>query len=90
MTDQARRLAQYRKGEAKLQKLARIIGKELPEGMIFVLHIHTPNPDGSVSYGGYVSNGERGEMIAAMRETADTLEARMDVPPGAAIPTGRA
>ena len=90
MSDQARRLAHYRKGEARLQKLARIIERDLPDGMLFVLHVHTPNADGSVSYGGYVSNGARGEMIAAMRETVATLEARMDVPPGAPIPTGRA
>ncbi|SFI59828.1 hypothetical protein [Albimonas pacifica] len=90
MAEQERRLTLYRRGEARLQKLARIIERELPKGMVFVLHIGTPNPEGGVGYGGYVSNGDRAQMIAAIREAADTLEARGDVPPGAPIPAGRA
>lgn len=83
------RLKQYRRGEANARRLAKQIEKELP-GMVFVLHYSIPNPDGGLTYAGYISNGHRADMIRLMRETADTVEAKMDVGPGMPIPTGRA
>jgi hypothetical protein len=75
-------LRQHRRGEAMMQGLAAHIEETLPEGFAFALVAFTCGEGG---YVGYVSNAERGDMIAALRECADTLEARRDSPPGAPI-----
>ncbi len=59
--------------------------------MVFVIHIAAPNPDGAMSCGGYVSNSrQRAELVQMIRETADAIEAKMDVAPGLPIHGGRA
>lgn len=72
----------YRQGEASLKDLANTIEAALPPGMCFALHIFTAGGNG---YSGYVSNAARADMIVALRECADTLEAKMDVAPGAPV-----
>lgn len=86
MTQRADRLALHRVTESRLQKAARRVGQVLPEGVLFALVTFIPNQDGGRSYSGYVSNGNRDDMIKALRECADTLEAKRDVRPGEPIP----
>lgn len=70
----------FRDSERRLQGIAKQIDAELPEGIVFALTIFTVGDGG---YAGYVSNAQRGDMIKALRECADTLEAKADSPPGA-------
>lgn len=72
----------HRSGEARLRGLADHITETLPEGTGFALVTFTLGEGG---YAGYVSNARRADMIKALRECADTLEARRDSPPGAPI-----
>lgn len=78
----ATKLARHRNTEALLQGIAKGLDDILPEGICFALVTFTV---GSGGYAGYVSNGRRPEMIKALRECADTLEARADMPPGAPL-----
>ena len=70
----------FRESERKLQLIAKFIDAQLPEGIVFALTIFTV---GEASYAGYVSNAERADMIKALRECADTLEAKAESAPGA-------
>lgn len=69
----------FRQGEQKLQSIAERLKEWLPDGLCFALIIFTPGKDG---YAGYVCNAKRTDMIRALRECADTLEAHADSPPG--------
>ena len=73
----------YRRSESFLQDVARGLREIFPEGIEFGLLIFTSDDS---KYAGYVSSAERDGMIKALRECADNLEARMDVPPGHPIP----
>lgn len=82
----AQRLDLHRKAEARLQKAARRVAQTLPDGIAFAVVTFVPNPTGGPSYSGYISNAVRDDMIKALRECANTLEAKRDVGPGAPIP----
>ena len=82
MTNRARQLKLHRKAESRLQDIARSIDDQLPNGICFALVTFTPGAGG---YSGYVSSAQRDDMIAALRECADVLEAKRDVPPGQPI-----
>ena len=73
----------YRQTEGMLQDVARGLRQIFPAGIEFGLVIFT---SGDSKYSGYVSSAEREGMIKALRECADNLEARMDVPSGHPIP----
>jgi hypothetical protein len=81
MSDDAK-LARHRVAEGTLQSLARRIDKALPEGICFALVTFTVGDGG---YAGYVSNGQRADMIKALRECATVLEIKADMPPGAPL-----
>lgn len=72
----------HRAAEARLRGLADRISEQLPEGIGFALVTFTVGEGG---YAGYVSNARRADMIKALRECADKLEAKRDSPPGAPI-----
>ena len=65
------RLEAHRKAEAELQGLARHIEGVLPDGVVFTLITYTVGEGG---YSGYVSNGNRSDMVKALRETIARLE----------------
>lgn len=76
------KLQRHRIAEGRMQDLAKRIDKRLPEGILFALVTFTAGEGG---YAGYVSNGHRADMIKALRECADILEAKADMPPGAPL-----
>lgn len=80
MTEKLRR---FRVAESRLQKCARLVSRQLPAGVGFALVCFT---HGAGGYSGYVSDLHRDDMIKALRECADVLEARRDVKPGDPIP----
>lgn len=60
--------------EQKMQSLARVIAGSIPQGCGFALLVFAfEGPEAS-----YVSNANRSDMIRALRECADRLEARQD------------
>lgn len=65
-------------GETRLRALAQVIEQALPAGLGFALHIFTWGG----GHAGYISNARREDMVRALREAADTLEAGADSPPG--------
>lgn len=75
--------ASYREAEAQLQRIANYIENQLPPDILFALCIFGKLDS---KYGGYVSNAHREDMVKALRECADNLEAKFDVPPGEPIP----
>lgn len=75
--------AKYRQSEAMLQDVARGLREIFPSGIEFALCIFA---SGDGKYAGYVSSAEREDMIKALRECADNLEAHFDVQPGEPIP----
>lgn len=75
-----RQKAMHVAGAKRMQAIARLVEQRLPDGMLFVVMTFTPGEDGSGGYSGYISNADRADMIKALRECADTLEARMDTP----------
>lgn len=72
----------FREAERRLQTIARQIEGQLPEVIVFALTIFTA---GEAGYAGYVSNAARADMVKALRECADTLEAKADSPPGSNV-----
>jgi hypothetical protein len=82
--DRERALSAHRATENLMQGLAKGIEKILPKGIVFTLVTFT---EGDGGYAGYVSNGRRPDMIKALRECADKLEAKRDMPPGASLDT---
>ncbi len=60
-----------------MQGAARVASEKLPPKGLFVLVAF----DDDAGMAQYISNCERGDIIKAMRETADRLEKREDVPP---------
>lgn len=78
-------IERHRETEQRLQALARMIDAALPAGVAFALVTFTV---GDAGYAGYVSSGNRTDMIKALRECADVIEAKADLPRGA--PMGRA
>jgi len=58
-------------------RVARAIDGMLPDGTGFVLIAAPFGPEG---VGQYVANGDREDCIRWMRETADRLDGREDVP----------
>lgn len=71
-------LSAHRATENLMQGMAKGIEKVLPAGVCFALVTFTAGHGG---YAGYVSNSQRSSMIKALRECADKLEARHDLPP---------
>lgn len=69
----------FRKAESDLKDIAKLLDDCLPKGMLFALVIFTPGAGG---YASYASNGRREDMIRALREAADVIEAKADSPPG--------
>lgn len=61
-------------GALRMREIAKAVQLRVPEGLGFAVLVF--------SYGAgpasYVSNGQRAEMITALREQADLLEARKD------------
>ena len=67
------KLARHRVAEGRLQKCARFLDKQMPAGIRFALVTFTFGDGG---YAGYVSSARREDMIKALRECADNLEAK--------------
>lgn len=67
------RLGAHREAEAVMQDVGRIISGALPEGVVFTLITYTVGEGG---YSAYVSNGNREDMIKALKETVARLEAK--------------
>ena len=67
------RLGAHRQAEAALQDIARTIDGALPEGIVFTLITYTVGAGG---YSAYVSNGNREDMIKALKETVERLESK--------------
>jgi hypothetical protein len=57
--------------------VGRIIGEAMPPGWGFALILFTMGDSGP-QYASYVSNGQRADMIKALRECADKIESRQD------------
>lgn len=76
-------LQRHRLTEDRLQSLASHVETQLPEGMCFALVCFTAGDEGG--YSSYVSNGYRPDMIRALREAADRMQARTDSGPRADI-----
>jgi len=68
-----------RRCEGILKDIGSIIGPIFPKGWGFALLCFTYGSDG---YSSFVSNCNRAHMIKALRECADQLEKRVDVPHG--------
>lgn len=81
-------LLRHRASERRLRDIAKQVERRIPTGTYFAVVTFNNHDHGGGGYAGYISNAERASIIAALRECADTLEAKMDVPPGA--PIGRA
>lgn len=64
---------QLETAEVRLARIGRMIGGECPKGCGFALIFFTMNT-GTDGYASYVSNGQRPDMIKALRECADKLE----------------
>ena len=56
------------------------LGKTIGKDYGFTLLVF---PFGREGISNYISNANRAEIISMLRETADRLEARQDMPPGA-------
>lgn len=67
------RLGAHRQAEAAMQDVARLISGALPEGVVFTLITYTVGEGG---YSAYVSNGNRENMITALKETVERLESK--------------
>lgn len=65
--------------EAVAREVGRLIGSAVPEGYGFAVLVFSFGPGGATTY---VSNADRADMIRALRECADRLEARKDTPAG--------
>ncbi len=77
------KLKRHRVAETKLQKCARFVSRQMPEGVGFAIVCFTHGEGG---YSGYVSDLHREDMIKALRECAAALEVKRDVGPGDPIP----
>lgn len=55
-----------------LQGLAAALDDALPDGALFTLLVWTDDIEGHGSH--YVSNADRGDVVRAMRETADRID----------------
>lgn len=65
--------------EAAARGIGQIIGPAFDEhGALFALLVFTEGPSGFTSY---ISNARRVDLILALREMADKLEAGQDMPP---------
>jgi hypothetical protein len=67
---------------AQAEELMRIVARGISEvfpGMAFTLLIFNFNATGSANY---ISNTNRGDMVKTLRETADRLERREEIPAG--------
>jgi hypothetical protein len=67
---------------AQAEELMRIVGDGISEvfpGMGFTLLIFNFNAPGVSNY---ISNANRADMVKALRETADRLERREEIPAG--------
>ncbi len=63
----------------RLQVIANAIDASLPDGALFTLLVWTGDSiEGQGAH--YVSNADRDDVIASMRETADRLEGRPGAP----------
>jgi len=76
-------IQRHRQTEERLQGLARHVEGVLPDGVCFALVCFTTGEHGG--YSAYVSNGERADMISALREAADRMQAKSDSGPAADI-----
>lgn len=76
------KLTRFRVAESRLQKCARYVDKQLPEGTGFALVCFTIGDGG---YAGYISSLNRADMIQALRECAAALEVKRDSGPGEPI-----
>ena len=59
-----------------MNRVAQLVARALPPGSMFLIVASGSYGPGTAQY---ISNCERAEMIAFMRETADRLEGREDV-----------
>jgi hypothetical protein len=69
--------ADFEQAEALMRIVARGLGEVFP-GMGFTLLLFQFNAPGVSNY---ISNANREDMIKALRETADRLERREEIPP---------
>ncbi len=60
-----------------MQKMAKKVEKMLPKDFGFTLLVYPFSKPGTSNY---ISNGNRKDVIKAMRETADRLEKKQDFP----------
>ena len=60
-----------------MNRAACAVARELPDGTGFIV-LASPFGEGGIAQ--YVGNGQRSDFIRRMRETADRLAAREDVP----------
>ena len=65
--------------ERSAQEIAQRIGERIPPGFGFALLLFSFGPGGFLTH---VSNANRSDLVATLRETADVLEAGRDAPPG--------
>jgi hypothetical protein len=69
---------EFRAVENRMQEMAGFVRRRIPKSWGFTVLCF--------EYGGgamtYISSAERATMVKALRECADTLEARADGPPG--------
>jgi hypothetical protein len=68
--------------ETVAQRVGGLIGGAIDSGdsgALFALLMFTPGEEGWMTW---VSNAERPDMVKALREMADKLEAGLDMPPG--------
>ena len=80
---EAKAKAAYRQSEEYLQAVAGGLRDIFPDEIEFALVIFG---SGDSKYAGYVSSAERSSMISALRECAENLELKFDVPSGEPIP----
>jgi hypothetical protein len=85
MNEAERRLHLHRLAEGRMQKIARIVENELPDRRYINFAVVTFTVGDGGGYVGYVSNSDRACMVKALRECADMLERKMDLPPGSPL-----
>lgn len=64
--------------EIFMREIAGMIDSQLDEEICFTLIVW---PEHHQALSNYISNGNRVDVIKALRETADRLERNMDMPP---------
>lgn len=75
--EEIRRL--FPEAERSAQRIAQLIGHGLPEGYGFALLVFSFGEKGYLTW---VSNAERADMIATLREAITMLDGKKDSPPG--------